>query len=300
MRSGGTTPAKTPSESPRWRYTRKHKILKLPSSRAGSPAAEQQTISQAGLRNHQPCWIAMFGLRRKFGRFPKQWVCTVCGYNMIGVHPDRCPFCSARRDRMLASAAVSRRYRVTVKPVNATVSQLTSSPRLGLEHAAYRIDGEGGSAWIDCPSAFNRDLRAVDVILFTHKDFIGAANQYKKLWGSEVWLHEADAELSEVSRHSVNHPFSADFEKFGIQGIHIGGHSPGFTVYIWQDMLFVCDYVYPPGAGMKLNPHGNRDATREGAGKLADVISGRALSTVCGYNYVAPFADWQTAFLRLI
>jgi len=242
----------------------------------------------------------MFGIRRKFSRYSRQWVCTVCGYNMIRVRPERCPFCSARRDKMLGSAAVSRRYRVTAKPVNATVAQLQSSPRLGLEHAAYRIDAEGGSVWIDCPSAFKRDLVAVDAILFTHKDFIGAANQYKNFWGAEVWLHEADAELSEVSRHSVDHTFAGDFEKFGVHGIHINGHSPGFTVYIWQDVLFVCDYVYPPGPGMKLNPHGNRDATRAGAGKLADLVSGRALTTVCGYNYVVPFADWKTALLRLI
>ena len=242
----------------------------------------------------------MFGLRKKFTRYSKQWVCTVCGYNMVGVRADRCPFCGARQDKMLDSATVSRRYRVNAKPVNETVTQLKSSPRLGLEHAAYRIDAEGGSVWIDCPSAFNSELQAVDAILFTHKDFIGAANQYKKFWGAEVWLHEADAELSEVSRHSVDHTFAGDVEKFGVRGVHIGGHSPGFTVYIWRETLFVCDYVYPPGAGMKLNPHGDRDATREGAGKLADLLSRQSLTTVCGYNYVADFADWQPALLRLI
>lgn len=242
----------------------------------------------------------MFGLRKKFGRFSKQWVCTVCGYNMVGARADHCPFCSARQDKMLDSATISRRYQVTSEAVHDSVAQLKSSPRLGLEHAAYRIDAEGGSVWIDCPSAFNRDLPAVDAILFTHKDFIGAANQYKKYWGAEVWLHESDAELSQVSRHSVDHAFTGDFEKFGIRGFHIGGHSPGFTVYIWQDVLFVCDYVYPPGTGMKLNPHGDRDATREGAGKLADLASQQPLTTVCGYNYVVDFEGWQTALLRLI
>jgi hydroxyacylglutathione hydrolase len=239
----------------------------------------------------------MFGFRNKLG---KQYVCTVCGYNMIGARPDRCPFCGARHDKIAASAEISRRHRVIATPVNSDVSQLKSSPRLGLEHAAYRIDADGGSVWIDCPSAFNPDLPAVDAILFTHKDFIGAANQYKKNWGAEVWLHSADAEISEVSRHSVDHKFADNFEKFGIQGIHIGGHSPGFTVYIWKDILFVCDYVYPPGEGMKLNPHGDRDATQDGAGKLADVISAHTLNTVCGYNYVVDFITWQSAFQRLI
>ncbi len=76
--------------------------------------------------------------------------------------------------------------------------------------------------------------------------------------------------------------------------------SPGFTIYIWQDVLFVCDYAYPPGSAMKLNPHGKRDATREGASRLAGAIAGRQLNTVCGYNYVAEFSDWQSAFERLL
>ena len=236
----------------------------------------------------------MFGFRKK------QWVCTVCGYNMIGKRPTRCPFCSSPHRDFVDSATASRRYLVTAKKVSDTVTQLKCLPRLGLEHSAYRIDADGGSVLIDCPSAFNRDLDPVDCILFTHKDFIGAANQYRDQWLAEVWLHEADAELSEAARYSVDHPFTGNIEKFGVEGVHIGGHSPGFTVYLWQDVLFVCDYVYPPGPAMKLNPHGRRAATQDGAGRLVDVVTSRPLSTVCGYNYVTDFATWQSAFMRLV
>jgi hydroxyacylglutathione hydrolase len=235
-----------------------------------------------------------------FGLSNHQWVCTVCGYNMIGKRPDRCPFCAAQRKKFVDAKTASRRYKVRSRQVVPSVTQLKCEPRLGLDHAAYRIDGDGGSLWIDCPSVFNRELESVDCILFTHKDFIGAANQYRKAWQAEVWLHAADAELSKVSIHSVEHRFAGDIEKFGVQGLHIGGHSPGFTVYIWQDVLFVCDYVYPPGPAMKLNPHGPRDATRDGASRLAEIASTRSLRTVCGYNYVTDFADWQTAFMRLL
>lgn len=236
----------------------------------------------------------MFGFRKK------QWVCTVCGYNMISQRPDRCPFCGSQHKDFVDSATASRRYQLTAKPVSATVTQLKCVPRLGLEHAAYRIDADGGSVLIDCPSVFSRTLDPVDCILFTHKDFIGAANQYREHWNAEVWLHKADAELSEVSKHSVDHRFSGELEKFGVQGLHIGGHTPGFTVYLWQDVLFVCDYVYPPGSAMKLNPHGPRAATRDGASQLADIVSSHALKTICGYNYVADFGSWQSAFMRLI
>ena len=239
----------------------------------------------------------MFGFRRKAG---PQWVCTVCGYNIIGALPDRCPFCGADSARCEDAGTVSRRYRLKETRVSATVTQLRCAPKLGLEHAAYRIAGDGGIAWIDCPSIFASDQPPADAILFTHKDFIGAANLYRQAWKTDVWLHAADAELSDVAQHSVNHRFRDDIELFGIQGVHIGGHSPGFTVYIWQDVLFVCDYAYPPGPGMKLNPHGNRDATREGAGRLADVLAAHQPATVCGYNYVTAAKDWQRAFARLL
>ena len=239
----------------------------------------------------------MFGLRRKNA---KQWVCTVCGYNMVGQRPAVCPFCGARKDRIYDSDAISRRYRIQETPVTAAVTQLKSAPKLGLEHAAYRVEGDGGAVMIDCPSVFADYVPRADAILFTHKDFIGAANQYRDAWDAEVWLHAADAELSEVAQHSVTQTFAAPFEKFGIEGIPIGGHSPGFTVYVWKDVLFVCDYAYPPGNGMKLNPHGNRDATREGASRLADVVAERTLTKVCGYNYTVDFADWHSAFARLI
>ena len=235
-----------------------------------------------------------------FGFSNNQWVCTVCGYNMIGKRPDRCLFCAAQRNKFVDSKTASRRYQLIAKSVAPTVTQLTSLPRLGLEHVAYRIEADGGSVWIDCPSTFNRELDPVDCILFTHKDFIGAANQYRKEWQPEIWLHAADAELSQVAEHSVDHRFTSDIEKFGVEGLHIGGHSPGFTVYIWQDVLFVCDYAYPPGSAMKLNPHGPRGATRHGASRLAGIVSSREFTTVCGYNYVTDFASWREAFIRLV
>ena len=67
-----------------------------------------------------------------------QWVCKVCGYNMLGSRPDVCPFCGARHDRFVAWEEGERLYRVTPSPVTGQVTRLTSVPRLGLEHAAYR------------------------------------------------------------------------------------------------------------------------------------------------------------------
>ena len=124
----------------------------------------------------------------KFPNDIQQSVCLQCGYNMIGGLPEVCPFCGARHDQFMAWDEVEKTYHVTTYAVNEVVSQLLSVPKLGLEHAAYRIETKEGAVWIDSPSAFNRNLAPVNAILFTHHHFMGASNQYRRLWNAEVWL----------------------------------------------------------------------------------------------------------------
>ncbi|MEE9605187.1 MAG: MBL fold metallo-hydrolase, partial [Candidatus Scalindua sp.] len=33
----------------------------------------------------------------------EQYVCTVCGFNMVGYYPDECPFCGALREKLITS-----------------------------------------------------------------------------------------------------------------------------------------------------------------------------------------------------
>jgi len=139
--------------------------------------------------------------------YDKQWVCTTCGYNMIDEMPDVCPFCGARHDKFTPWYEAAQTYRVTSHRVNDYVTQLLSVPRLGFEHAAYRIETEAGAVWIDCPSAFNRDLKPVEAICFTHKDFLGASNQYRELWNTQVHLHALDTEFPSW-REDFNHLIS--------------------------------------------------------------------------------------------
>ena len=230
----------------------------------------------------------------------EQWVCTVCGFNMIGDIPDVCPFCGARHDMFVSWEDAEKTYRVTPTPVTETVTQLLSVPRLGLEHAAYRVETGDGAIWIDCPSAFNRDLEPVSAIYFTHKDFMGASNQYRDLWNAEICLHALDAKLAIVKTFPVDRKFTEDFAERGLEAFHIGGHSPGFTIYVFGDVLFVCDYAFPPGLEMKLNPFGPQKATYDNAARILDVTRDRDLKTVCGYNYVADFDAWCHDFERAV
>ena len=150
---------------------------------------------------------------------------------------------------------------MTPTPVTETVTQLLSVPRLGLEHAAYRVETGDGAIWIDCPSAFNWDLEPVSAIYFTHKDFMGASNQYRDLWNAEICLHAQDAKLAIVKTFPVDRKFTEDFSERGLEAFHIGGHSPGFTVYVFGDVLFVCDYAFPPGPEMTTIRQSERSAT---------------------------------------
>ena len=230
-----------------------------------------------------------------------QWVCLVCGYNMIGEMPDVCPFCGARHDTFLTWEDTEQRYRVTAQRINDSVTQLLSVPRLGLEHAAYRVETGAGAVWVDCPSAFNRDLAPVTAIYFTHKDFMGASNQYRETWGAEVAIHARDAEHPLARPFPVDRPFEAGFETGGLEAVPIGGHTPGFTVYLFGEVLFACDFAFPPGPEMRLNPFSTVEirAKAEDLKALCDQRAG-ILELVCGYNYVAPFAEWRADFSRVL
>ena len=134
-------------------------------------------------------------------------------------------------------------------------------PKLGYEHSAYRIESEEGAAWIDSPSAFNRQLAPVDAILFTHHHFMGASNQYRQIWNAEIWLHDLDARHRLAALFPIDRRFFDDFSVYGIEAYHTGGHTPGFTFYIYHDVLFICDYVFLTDVGMRFNPYGPEQET---------------------------------------
>jgi len=229
-----------------------------------------------------------------------QWVCLQCGYNMIDAMPGVCPFCGAYHDQFMPWDEAEKKYHVTEYPVNNHVTQLFSVPKLGYEHAAYRIVTGESAVWIDSPSAFNRGLAPVDAILFTHHHFMGASNQYRQIWNAEIWLHDLDARHRLVTLFTIDRRFSDDFSVYGIEAYHTSGHTPGFTFYIYHDVLFICDYVFLTEAGMRFNPFGPEQETIKRAQRIYEVVKGKALKTVCGYNYITDFADWMVGFERLI
>ena len=226
----------------------------------------------------------------------EQHVCLVCGFNMIGFHPSNCPFCGARSDHFITAEECSARYQVVAVPVNEKVTRLNSQPALGIEHAAYRIETGHGSCWIDCPSSFDASLQKTDAIFFTHHHFLGASNLYRELFSAEVRIHHDDSTHEICRPFTFDAAFKEDFVHHGIEACHVDGHTPGFTCYIFEDVFFICDYVFLDGDGMKYNPFGPAGPTVNGGHLLNHLLKGRKLATVCGYNYVAAYDDWKRRF----
>jgi hydroxyacylglutathione hydrolase len=226
----------------------------------------------------------------------EQYVCLVCGFNMIGFHPDHCPFCGATKEHFITAEECSNRYKVLDTPVNEKATRLNSHPPLGLEHTAYRIETDRGPCWIDCPSSFDPTLKRAETIFFTHHHFLGAVNLYRGLFSAEVHIHHEDS-VHEICRPF---PFDVTFEEnflhHGIEAFHVDGHTPGFTFYIFEDLLFICDYVFLDGDGMKYNPFGPVGQTVAGGWRIRGILDGRKLSTVCAYNYVIGYDDWKRRF----
>jgi hypothetical protein len=219
---------------------------------------------------------------------------------MIGNPPTHCPFCGASWENFITAEECSHNYKVVSIKVNNKVRRLNSDPRLGLEHAAYCIEANNSRIWIDCPSTFNADLDRVDKILFTHHHFLGASNIYREYYTAFVWIHTKDSENSLAKRHPFDKKFENNFNINGIEAFHIDGHTPGFTFYMYEDVLFVCDYLIPKKDIFIFNPYGPSKNTIDGAKKLRNIIEMRELSIVCGYNYVLDYQIWKENFDQLL
>lgn len=229
----------------------------------------------------------------------EQYVCLVCGFNMVGYHPEKCPFCGASKKKFITSEECSDRFTVKGFTVNEKVTRLNSVPSLGLEHSAYRIETTKNSYWIDCPSSFDNRVTPMDIITFTHHHFLGASNQYRGHFSSQVRIHKLDSVHDICQAFTFDKTFQENFREDGIEAFPIDGHTPGFTFYLFDDTLFVCDYVFMQNSEMLYNPFGPEKETREGGAKLKGIIRNRDIKTVCGYNYVVDAVEWRKKFDKL-
>lgn len=230
----------------------------------------------------------------------EQYVCEVCGFNIIGYYPSRCPFCGASNENFITAKECSEKYIVIEKKVNDKVYCLSSKPSLGLEHNAYRIETDNNTIWVDCPSTFNSKVKPMDFLLFTHHHFIAAANLYKEYFGAEMLIHINDSRNYIADKYEFEQKFEFDFTLHNIDAYHIDGHTSGFTMYIYEKTLFICDYVFVGGSFYKFNPYGPYERTREGSKKLLNIISNKNIEYVCGYDYSLDYGNWFEKFKKLI
>ena len=228
-----------------------------------------------------------------------QYVCLKCGYNMVNFYPGICPFCGASNTNFITAEEASRDYKILSFKVNDKVFRLNSYPSIGLEHSAYCLKIEGKNLWIDCPSILNKDLEPMDKIIFTHNHFLGASNLYRSYYTAFIWIHKNDSEHPLAAHHPFDKKFEQEFKIMGIEAFIINGHTPGFTFYIFEKTLFICDYVLLRNKKLIFNPYGPFKPTLEGALKLFSIIKNKDLNEVCGVNYVMDYQKWKIRFLKL-
>ncbi|MEJ2251502.1 MAG: MBL fold metallo-hydrolase [Candidatus Lokiarchaeota archaeon] len=194
----------------------------------------------------------------------EQYVCEVCGFNIIGYYPSRCPFCGASNENFITAKECSEKYIVIEK------------------------------------STFNSKVKPMDFLLFTHHHFIAAANLYKEYFGAEMLIHINDSRNYIADKYEFEQKFEFDFTLHNIDAYHIDGHTSGFTMYIYEKTLFICDYVFVGGSFYKFNPYGPYERTREGSKKLLNIISNKNIEYVCGYDYSLDYGNWFEKFKKLI
>ncbi|MHA2009933.1 MAG: rubredoxin-like domain-containing protein [Promethearchaeota archaeon] len=230
----------------------------------------------------------------------KQYVCKNCSYNMVGYLPDRCPFCGAPKSQFITAEECTERYEVVSSKVNSKVSRLNSSPPLGFEHAAYQIKTSTRTVMIDCPSTFRKEVEPMEAILFTHHHFLGASTLYQERFNTQICIHESDSSNILTRNYEFDKLFQSNFTYSEIEAFNIDGHTPGFTFYVFEDVILICDYLVGSKENFRLNPYGPAQPTLKGAQEMRKIIENYEINHVCGVNYVLTFPEWIKIFEQLL
>ncbi len=226
----------------------------------------------------------------------RQYVCTECGYNMPGYCPDFCPFCGAEKRIFITWKECSTLFDVACLEVTGNISRLKAEPPLGPELSSYCIDTGESTIWIDCPPAFDSTLPSANHIVFTHNHLLGAVNLYRRHFHSRVRIHALDSANSLCRGFAFDGTFHDSFVEDGLEAFHINGHTPGFTIYIYEHTLFVSDLVHFDQGRLHLNLFGPQDETANAAKRTHRILESRRIDQVCGHENVVPFEYWMKKF----
>jgi hydroxyacylglutathione hydrolase len=113
------------------------------------------------------------------------------------------------------------------------------------------------------------------------------------------WIHKLDSQHSLCRGFTFDDLFETNYKVEGIEAFHVAGHTPGFTFYIFEDVLLICDYVFR-GEGMVFNPFGPERETKKGGEKINKILENRQISRVCGSHYIADYSEWKEKFDKLL
>ena len=119
-----------------------------------------------------------------------QYICHVCGCNMVGYLPDHYLFCGAPKERFHTMEENIWCSQVRSDHVKDWIFRLNSVPVFRPEHAARAWEKEQGILWIHAPSSLSRSLFRPQKILFTHPHFPKASNLNCTQFGATTLFSE--------------------------------------------------------------------------------------------------------------
>ncbi|UDQ97508.1 MBL fold metallo-hydrolase [Lentisphaerota bacterium WC36G] len=234
-----------------------------------------------------------------------QYVCKVCGYNIIGSIPHKCPFCGCNRSHFITATECSDLYCLTEKRISKKILMLKTKPKLGLSHAAYAVETLNGEVWVDCPACFENNTRMPKAICFTHHHFMGACNLYQRESCCEVYIQEEELQFSIAKPFlpTITHVMTGNFWAYcELQALRIAGHTPGFTVFFLDDVCFCCDIVLLDNKkGDSLNTFSSsKEEVVEAVKHLIFECDNRGVNLICAYNSTFDYHEWRERTQRLL
>lgn len=236
----------------------------------------------------------------EFKRQQRQFVCTGCGHNMIGQQPDFCSMCGDPKHVFITLNECSSLFDIIPTQISEKIARLETYPPLGNETCAYIIKAGHRSIWVDCPSPFHRSVPRADLILVTHCHALGCSNMYRKKFKAEVWIHRQDAEDEVSHGFPLDRLFEKDFSFLGIEAFHLGGHTNGFTAFLFDGTLFISDMVYFERGKLRFQPSPAREEVKKAAKKLVQVMQEREIGQVCSSENCVDYAFWKSKFEQLL
>jgi len=157
----------------------------------------------------------------------KQYVCTVCGFNLVGFHPAHCPFAGPPREKFPHLGGVLGPLPGGGQPGDRPGHPASMQRRPSVSNTPPTAWRPGKTYWIELP---RRPLTRSQARRRHHvhpSPFSGGLESVPGTLGAKVRIQEGDSDHELCRRFHLRYQiFGPDFSEDGIEACHLGGPYP--------------------------------------------------------------------------